>query len=222
MDFSMQLEMTPQGLRVQGYTGLLADARGQYRGNWAAPNPGRQAPAEIVRLLGGAAGLRTHLEEFQHELVSALTTALKQVEYLGPVGIDAFVYRTAQGTCRLKPVVEINPRYTMGRLTLELMRYTCPGSHGLFRLVNRAEAHRVCLQANAVTPGASEEIFSAYAALLRARSPLRMEGEPAPRIRDGVVVLNDPERCKACLAWFQVSAKDAPRSARSLVHEGAS
>jgi hypothetical protein len=39
-------------------------------------------------------------------------------------------------------VVEINPRYTMGRLTVELMKHTCPGSCGLFRLVTRAQAER--------------------------------------------------------------------------------
>jgi uncharacterized ferritin-like protein (DUF455 family) len=34
-DFSVQLEMSPDGLKLCGYTGLLNDARGQYQSNWA-------------------------------------------------------------------------------------------------------------------------------------------------------------------------------------------
>ena len=40
----------------------------------------------------------------------ALEPRLRDVGFLGPLGIDAFVYRDATGRARLKPVVEINPR----------------------------------------------------------------------------------------------------------------
>jgi hypothetical protein len=110
------------------------------------------------------------------------------------VGIDAFVYRTPEGGCRLKPIAEINPRYTMGRLTVELMRQTCPGSCGWFRLVNRPMAK-----------AEGFDDFSAFARGLTERSPLQLEGEPTPRIREGAVCLNDPAEAQACLAVFQVS-----------------
>jgi hypothetical protein len=42
------------------------------------------------------------------------------------LGVDAFFYRRTDGSVRLKPVVEINPRCTMGRLTLELLRHAAP------------------------------------------------------------------------------------------------
>ena len=50
-----------------------------------------------------------------------------KVNFIGPVGIDAFVYRDATSVTRLKPVVEINPRYTMGRVLVELMKQTARG-----------------------------------------------------------------------------------------------
>jgi hypothetical protein len=119
---------------------------------------------------------------------------LRGAGFLGPIGIDAFVYRTAQGECRLKPIVEINPRYTMGRLTVELMKHTAPGSCGMFQIESRAALKKEGF-----------ESFATYAAALRKEHPLRLEGEPVPRIREGALCLNDPIQAQACLAAFRVS-----------------
>ena len=67
---------------------------------------------------------------------------------------------TPEGKCRLKPIVEINPRYTMGRVTVELMKHVAPGSRGLFRLVNHS-----MLRAEGF------EDFAAYARALNERLP---------------------------------------------------
>jgi hypothetical protein len=103
------------------------------------------------------------------------------------------VYRDASGSARLKPVVELNPRYTMGRVLVGLMRQTCQNSAGVFRLVNAAQLR-----------AAGFENFSAYARALEEKSPLKLEGEPVPRIREGALCLNDPVEAEVCLAVFQV------------------
>ena len=36
LDFSVQLEMGPAGLKLCGYTGLINDRKGQFLANWAA------------------------------------------------------------------------------------------------------------------------------------------------------------------------------------------
>jgi len=41
--------------------------------------------------------------------------------------------------------------------------------------------------------------------MLMKRFPLRLQGEPLPRLYEGVVCLNDPVQAQACLAIFQVS-----------------
>lgn len=190
-DFSVQLEMGAQHLKLIGFTGLMNDQKGQFQGNTASPNFHRRIPAQAGALF--PPGVVVKLQEFYEVLFPLLEAELRQVEFIGPVGIDAFVYRTAEGVCRLKPVVEINPRYTMGRLTLELMHHVCPGSHGFFRLINRAQLRE-------------EEVedFSAYEQKLRERFPLRLEGEPVPKIREGWLCLSEPSRAEVCLATFQV------------------
>jgi hypothetical protein len=113
--------------------------------------------------------------------------------HLGPVGIDAFVYRDAVGVHRLKPVVEINPRYTMGRVLLSLMRWVAPGSHGEFSLVNAP-----------MVKAAGMGSLRAYAEHAMASDPVRLRGEPKPRIWEGTVVLNDAERAEVVLACLRV------------------
>jgi len=127
---------------------------------------------------------------------------LRNVDFTGPVGIDAFVYRDAAGVIKLKPVVEINPRYTMGRVLVELMRQTCQGSFGMFRLVNGVQ-----LRAEGF------ENFPGFAQMLAEKFPLQLEGEPVPRIRAGALCLNDPAAAKVCLAVFQ-AARDASALAK--------
>jgi hypothetical protein len=198
VDFSVQLEMTARGLRLFGYTGLFNDRKGQFQANCAAPSHDRRIPAPVTALFREPADISTRIHRLYAGIFSLLETDLIRAGYLGPVGIDAFVYRGAQGEPRLKPVVEINPRYTMGRLTLELMRRTAPGSHGLLRLVNRAR-----LRAEGFTD------FPGYAAHLEKHFPLQHEGEPIPRISEGALCLNDSALAQVCLATFTVTRTPA-------------
>jgi len=193
VDFSAQLEMEPGGLRLLGYTGLLTDARGQFLANTAAPNFARSVPPAVLDCFREQRGAAAWLRELFTALFKSLEAELKSAGYLGPVGVDAFVYRDREGRARLKPVVEINPRYTMGRLTLELMQRVAPGAGGKFRLVNAAALR-----------AAGFADFTSYATHLRQRLPVHLEGEPVPRIRSGAVCLNDPATAQAVLAVFLV------------------
>ena len=197
IDFSVQLEMTARGLELRGYTGLVNDRKGQFQANWAAPNHARRIPGQVTALFHEPRDISARLHRLYADIFSLVETELKRVRYLGPLGIDAFVYRTPQGDCRLKPIVEINPRYTMGRLMVELMKHSAPGSHGVFRLVSRAMAR-----------AEGCEDFAGFARSLSKRFPVRLEGEPVPKIREGAICLNDPARAQACLATFQISSEN--------------
>ena len=199
LDFSVQLEMGADGLALCGYTGLVNDRKGQFLANWAEADYPGCLPTRIAAAFPDQPDILRQFQRLFAGIFSLLETELRHVGFVGPVGIDAFVYRTQQGHCRLKPVVEINPRYTMGRLTVELMKHTMPGSCGVFRLVSRAQAR---------AEGFPD--FSTYAISLHERRPLQIEGGPVPRIRLGALCLNDPGQAQACLATFDVSRELAP------------
>ena len=192
-DFSAQLEMSPEGLKLCGYTVLLNDAKGQYQGNLAESHHHTRIPSRIVSLVRDPPDISRRLLALYAEIFALLEAELRAVDFLGPLGIDAFVYRDATGAPRVKPIVEINPRYTMGRVAVELMRQVWQGSEGEFRLVNHA-ALRV----------AGGEGFMGYAKGLEAQFPIQLHGEPVSRIREGALCLNDPAQAQVCLAVFQV------------------
>jgi uncharacterized ferritin-like protein (DUF455 family) len=193
MDFSVQLEMTERGLKLCGFTGLVNDARGQFVANFAESHFHKRIPSRVISLFEARADISGLLLEFYGELFSQLETELRAAHFSGAIGIDAFVYRDANGNTKLKPIVEINPRYTMGRVLVELMAQAAQNTCGVFCLVNTAQ-----LRADGV------ENFPAYAKMLSEKFPLQIEGEIMPRIREGAVCLNDPTTVKVCLATFQV------------------
>jgi hypothetical protein len=228
LDFSVQLEMGPRKLRLCGYTGLVNDRKGQFLANWAEADYRRRLPPKIVAFFRSAADISRRLQRLYRDIFSLLEAELQGARFVGPVSIDAFVYRSPQGGCRVKPVVEINPRYTMGRLTLELMKHASPGTCGLFRLVTQAQARAEGFAdlsayarslANRLPPRLSQDpapvpdsAFACSAGVLAGEwtgrpapcSPARSAEHP-PRIRQGALCLNDPGQAQVCLATFEVS-----------------
>ena len=73
-----------------------------------------------------------------------------------------------------------------------VMQRVAPGSCGLLRLVNLAQAQ-----------AAGAAGLASYAATLSARCPVVLAGEPVPKIREGIVCLNEPARAQVCLAVFR-------------------
>ncbi len=194
LDFSVQLEMAEDGLKLCGYTGLLNDAKGQFQGNVALPGHQKKIPANLIALFSEPPDIAQRLHALYADIFKLLETELRRANYFGPVGIDAFAYRDADRKVRLKPIVEINPRYTMGRVTVELMKHVAPGSRGLFRLISRKQV---------LAEGF--ENFSNYARSLSERFPIQLKGDPSPRISEGAICLNDSAQAQVCLAVFQVT-----------------
>ncbi|MDA8563275.1 ferritin-like domain-containing protein [Mariniblastus sp.] len=71
-----------------------------------------------------------------------LVPELSSVGFEGPFGVDAIVYRDQDQQLRLKPMVELNPRMTMGHVALALERKLAPGVRAKFRILTRPEWDR--------------------------------------------------------------------------------
>jgi hypothetical protein len=187
LDFSVQLEMNHAGLRLLGYTGLQNDIRGQYQANWAEPGFQTRSPAQVPALLRVG---QDAIDEVFFPLIGRLEKALRIRNYVGPIGIDAFIYHQ-DGKNSLKPVVEFNPRFTMGRVMIELMRRVARDRLGEFRLVSLKTAR---------TNGCQN--LAEFADTLKRDCPLVQSGE---QIRSGSLCLNDPKQARTTLAILRVA-----------------
>jgi len=131
LDFSIQYEMEDTGLRRLGIIRLENDRRGQFRACVSGTKFCQGMPSELARFLMERA---LPVYEKESRLVRLIETRLCEAGYRGPVGVDAFVYRADNDELNLRQVCEINPRYTMGRLTLELGKKVAPGHMVKFEL----------------------------------------------------------------------------------------
>ncbi|MEM6912004.1 MAG: DUF455 family protein [Verrucomicrobiota bacterium] len=188
-DFSLQLEMRAPGLQRVGLTHLVNDAGGRYRGTLVGPKWLKGAPTEVTRWFHESRGPGAPLALFD-SLLPALERALSQKAFLGPCGLDAFVYRDSQGALQLHPAVEFNPRVTMSRYALGLRGKVHPASYGAFLIVTRKRARRPL-----------PEVLAHWQRIF----PEEQSDEPERNLQQGVVPLQALRQDSACGALFLVS-----------------
>lgn len=119
VDLSLHLDIKAPGkAAVRGWTRFLTDRRGQYRGTLICDAlTGRDIETREF-LYGGVLQPRWS-QRISEMLADHLAKCALDSGYIGPVGIDALIYREENGL-RLKPIVEVNPRSTMGQVALQL------------------------------------------------------------------------------------------------------
>lgn len=192
LDFSAQFEIQADGAaHLAGFTRLHVDEAGRFRGCSVERDLAAGADAEAARFLHGC---QEALREFYRGPAARLLEAeCLERGFRGPVGIDAFVYRDWEGRMRLRPVVELNPRHTMGRVTVELARRIPGGMRVVFEIVTRSRMR-----------GAGFSDFPEFARCLRQSAPLEREKTGQRRLRRGSLPLNDPNLAESCLPVLRV------------------
>ena len=99
---------------------MCVDRRGQYAGSWFLFDRD-QLPLDDAMWSGAidvALRAASHLQSFG---------------YFGPLGIDAMSYRDFEGELRIRPLQDLNARWTMGRLSLDLRRIAQSAKYGLWQ-----------------------------------------------------------------------------------------
>lgn len=127
-DFAMEFYSDGQGeVRYEGLSVFATEQRGAYTGNILEDQSFMRR--RLTRLTG---------EERLDRVQEALTDVLREVYgpvYTGYLGVDMLVYRGEEGGYAIHPCLEINMRYTMGMVALELFRrYVAPSAQGDFRV----------------------------------------------------------------------------------------
>lgn len=195
-DFSVQLEVETDKARTIAFTRLLNNHRGQFKGVVTSSFCQGVAP-EITRFLMEPKEGKPRVYHFYETLViSRLFSEMRNSGYIGPLGIDAFVYRSPMGALQLKTIVEINSRMTMGRIGYELSKRNAARSVGLFQILTRSQLSKTD------TP-----TFIDYSRQLMAQYPTVLTKETNPRLVSSSSPLNDPYTAKKFLAVYHVREK---------------
>ena len=173
LDISVQFDVLgpePE-IRIHPWARFLVDSQGRYRGACV----GR--PLDDVR---DPALLRwIHSRDLQAELTTAIRpVALEMARrgFRGPAGVDAYIARSGE-SFKLRPLVELNPRVTMGRVAQAVARH-----------VRREHSARMYM----VTAGslrADGDTVDAWTARMSALPPARLR---AGLIEEGVLPLTEP------------------------------
>lgn len=122
-----------------GWTRSMVTGGRRYAGTRLG-NSLRDCDAEIKKFL--LANRCERIKELVEWLQPRLTEELQARNFVGYFGIDALVCRDVGGTLRIKPMVELNPRMTMGHLALNLEKRLAPGVDADFRILTAAEWHQ--------------------------------------------------------------------------------
>jgi uncharacterized ferritin-like protein (DUF455 family) len=179
LDISLQWDSAPW--RFLGWTRQLVSAGRRYAGT-VIGRPFAGIPPEMKRFL--LADRYRVLHELVDWLQPRLEEAFSALEHRGPLGVDAMVYEDPAGALRIKPVVEINPRQTMGQVALRLEKHLAPGRTGQFLLLSARQVQGF-------------ESFPGLARTLTGDHPPVLSEDG--RLEQGAVVLADAEETRRLL-----------------------
>jgi uncharacterized ferritin-like protein (DUF455 family) len=126
-DLSIQMVVTGQKIQILEARKFITGKQNEYRGTYLGSKLQGFAPDELrfVQLI---------LADWRN-LVRDLGYRLQKAGYQGPAGVDALLWRNDKNELRIKPVVELNPRWTMGRVALELEKHLMPGVSAVWAFI---------------------------------------------------------------------------------------
>jgi hypothetical protein len=192
-DFSVQIVVGQEDHSVLGLTRFLTNNRGQYVGHILGRKLDALSP-DVVRAY--------HEQDVPGQLSDLATEVARELGlsgYKGPAGIDALMYRDSSGI-HLYPIVEVNTRYTMGRLALALDRRVHASASAQWHHLSKVDIER--------QEGSSIQDFATRVSGL---VPITRKSDC---LTSGIVFTNDPASAKAVLSVLFVGKEALDIAAR--------
>ncbi len=123
-DFSVQYEIEEGNPRIIGLVEQIISPHGRYLGSICQIKFCTDLDPCVAQFLS-----QTVFPFYAEDSPFSMDLAKWATErgYSGPLGIDAYLYRDDSGQLVHRPLCEVNPRYTMGRVALELRSRVAPG-----------------------------------------------------------------------------------------------
>ena len=138
VDYSIQCQVSPSQIKEVTVGRFETSEQGQYLGHHIGSFQ-RGMERDILRFLHGDGKDRHRFRQINSQVAHLVGRKLQAENFQGAVGIDAFIFRDSNGVLKIRPLVEVNPRITMGRIAFEVGKYVHPKSYGRFLITSRKE-----------------------------------------------------------------------------------
>ncbi|MFV0366536.1 MAG: hypothetical protein ACK5JS_08580 [Mangrovibacterium sp.] len=125
-DFSFQFDSTTTDLHFEGVSYFCTNSNGQYQAHELNRH-------DFVLQEGNDRVCHADLVQLGKQLQASLLQSDLLKHHCGKFGVDGLIYRSANGL-RLHPLVEINPRHTMGAVSLALQKFIHEEARGYYRM----------------------------------------------------------------------------------------
>lgn len=201
-DFSIQLMVQKnRGTPVIGINRMVNNCRGGYQGAILGKYLSGLSD-EHLKLLNLNGTNPNFFKELIHSIGDFVGKKLLDAGYNGPVGIDAFIYQEKRGKAlsfKFKPIVEINPRNNMGRVTFELGKYVRKGKTAHWGILTRKHIEKQGFNS-----------FRELAEKLYDKFPLRKENKKGNKWIEGVLFTSDPFQAEEFISLILVEPERCP------------
>ena len=134
LDFSAQYEFSKEGVKLVGMTRVINDAAGRYMGTYVHHKWTNGLDPKLTEFLFREAKV---MQVYKVEIPKMLESIVKD-DFRGNIGVDAMVYKIG-GEWKLRKVVEVNPRVTMGRVSIELLKKFGFSGAGFYQILRKSK-----------------------------------------------------------------------------------
>jgi hypothetical protein len=163
----------------------MVTGKGQYSGHWLGKTL-EGLPSEVAaKWHDPHQGWRHQFEESAQRVGKALAAK----GYRGPVGIDGFIYKN-HDEVHFQSLSEINPRFTMGRIALEISKHCIAKTPGVWLHLSLGDITK-----------SGYESFEDFALKAKQKFPLKckIHSSSHRQLESGVLMTNDPAVAKRFL-----------------------
>jgi uncharacterized ferritin-like protein (DUF455 family) len=191
LDLGVLLDTRKKEPRL-GTMRFLTDGRGQYKGHVLGARLSGLPEATHGALFMRKRGQAPFLAALDQKALE-VAGALRAEGHLGPASLDAMLYRTPGGL-ELEPVVEVNPRMTMGFVAQALEKHLAPRASALWLHLSQRDAKRL-----------GHGSFSAMAQSFERTAPLQLRSARSEtKLERGVLFTTDPETSRQIVTLLVV------------------
>jgi hypothetical protein len=172
-DMAFLFELKKGVCALVGISHFFTNSKGQYEGNWlnGLPESFDKTVSSFISKVS---------EPLIESLVRCIEKSSMAIHYEGVFGVDTLIY-SDDGKLKINPCLEINARYTMGMVAIQLEKLIAPGEKGIFKTyyqpgqlfanftMQMEQKHPLKIQHGkissgflALTPANNAEAFGAY------------------------------------------------------------